>query len=486
MRLHSTHRTYFLLFLTFIFFTGITYPQLIMDKNLLTEINDKVVSKYGPEMKVQFIYNIDSLKNPNTFYPQPHEIYDEYNQLNNAVVFTSLKFENGYGIKGLAGVYKNGAIVWDSDTTINFEDMNALTLFSAADINRDGKTDLIFATDEFTQSSNGLEKLYIYSWDGSSGRLISELNDENASTITTLTGIGQFSFVDVNGDGIYEIRGLGYLPQEENVEKTITYYWDGTNYSFNTSMPQPQEYNFLTQDNIKVTVNAAVNKSDSGYTYNYLVQNLSGSTQEIYLIDFQLNIDTLTANFPPQGWDSVESFDLFGFEDLEFPGTSPQNHFIKIGDSASCGFKSYYLPSIINLYAQAYNETPSLIDTVEGHVITFNDLYENILTNSKKSSTIGPSNLFYSLNVEESLDTLISYKHRALSLGWIDNQGIVNSLDSKLDNARKKLVSGDSTAAKNILNAFVNEVEAQKGKHLTSEAYALLKYNAEYLMDKLK
>jgi len=54
------------------------------------------------------------------------------------------------------------------------------------------------------------------------------------------------------------------------------------------------------------------------------------------------------------------------------------------------------------------------------------------------------------------------------------------------DNAKKKLSEGSTGAAKNILNAFINEVEAHgcvtyencpPGKHLTSEAYALLKYN---------
>jgi hypothetical protein len=84
------------------------------------------------------------------------------------------------------------------------------------------------------------------------------------------------------------------------------------------------------------------------------------------------------------------------------------------------------------------------------------------------------------------LDTLISYKHQAFSFGWITNQGIANSLDQKLDNARKQLERGNNRAAKNILEAFINEVEAQKEKHLSSEAHALLKFNAEYLISKLE
>ncbi len=99
--------------------------------------------------------------------------------------------------------------------------------------------------------------------------------------------------------------------------------------------------------------------------------------------------------------------------------------------------------------------------------------------------TIGPTAPPTDFSPSAWIDTLASYKHQAVSLGWIDNQGIANSLDSKLDNAKSRFAAGDTTAAKNVLNAFVSEVEAQNGKHLTSEAYALLKYNAEYLIRRL-
>ena len=83
------------------------------------------------------------------------------------------------------------------------------------------------------------------------------------------------------------------------------------------------------------------------------------------------------------------------------------------------------------------------------------------------------------------LDTLISYKHEAFARGWIDNQGIVNSLDAKLDNVKKHLEKQKTKQAINVLNAFINQVEAQNGKHLTSEAYALLKFNAKFLIEQL-
>ncbi len=116
---------------------------------------------------------------------------------------------------------------------------------------------------------------------------------------------------------------------------------------------------------------------------------------------------------------------------------------------------------------------------------TLAELWHDIETNSSSGLTISPQTISEFLSPPSLLDTLISYKHQAMALKWIDNEGIANSLDQKLENAKQKLENRDSVAARNILQAFVNEVEAQKDKHLTSEAYALLKFNAEYLIDRL-
>jgi hypothetical protein len=115
--------------------------------------------------------------------------------------------------------------------------------------------------------------------------------------------------------------------------------------------------------------------------------------------------------------------------------------------------------------------------------------------NSVKGKTIGPTAPPAVFKPIEFLGNIINLKHEAFNLGWIKNEGILKSLDAKLDNAKKKLENGDTKTAKNILNAFINEVEAQgcatyencpSGKHLTSEAYGLLKYNAQYLIDHLQ
>jgi hypothetical protein len=69
--------------------------------------------------------------------------------------------------------------------------------------------------------------------------------------------------------------------------------------------------------------------------------------------------------------------------------------------------------------------------------------------------------------------------------GMIDNAGIANSLTSKADAAASQIARGNTTAAKNQLNAFINELDAQVGKHLTQQAYDLLKAAALYYISRL-
>ncbi len=126
--------------------------------------------------------------------------------------------------------------------------------------------------------------------------------------------------------------------------------------------------------------------------------------------------------------------------------------------------------------------------------------------------TIGPTAPPLDFSASLWLDTLISYKHQCITLGWLidkpehekdgdndkANEGIVEKLDRRLDKAKDALTKGDSVKARQELELFVKEVEhlygeeekgersKEKGKEvLTSEGYALLKYNAEYLIDRL-
>jgi len=69
-------------------------------------------------------------------------------------------------------------------------------------------------------------------------------------------------------------------------------------------------------------------------------------------------------------------------------------------------------------------------------------------------------------------------------IGLITNKGIYNSLSKKIDNAEKAVNKGKLKEATNHLNAFINEVEAQSGKHITDDAGVILIDDAGALIKK--
>jgi hypothetical protein len=50
---------------------------------------------------------------------------------------------------------------------------------------------------------------------------------------------------------------------------------------------------------------------------------------------------------------------------------------------------------------------------------------------------------------------------------------------------RRQLERGNTNPDRGSLQAFLNEVDAQKDKQLSSEAWALLWFNGQYLLERL-
>lgn len=84
--------------------------------------------------------------------------------------------------------------------------------------------------------------------------------------------------------------------------------------------------------------------------------------------------------------------------------------------------------------------------------------------------------------------TLQSLRSSVINLhaqGMIDNREIRNSLLAKLDNVESYLAQGKRKNAIKTLQAFVNQVHAQSGKHVTSDAATSLSSDALWVINHL-
>jgi hypothetical protein len=80
------------------------------------------------------------------------------------------------------------------------------------------------------------------------------------------------------------------------------------------------------------------------------------------------------------------------------------------------------------------------------------------------------------------LDTLINYSNRSFSLTWIQTQQTADKYSGYLTAAKTALLQNNSSLARTNLQNILREVDIDSSGAITSEAYALLRYNTEHLL----
>jgi len=121
---------------------------------------------------------------------------------------------------------------------------------------------------------------------------------------------------------------------------------------------------------------------------------------------------------------------------------------------------------VIDLYTLSLGDHTLMVTAV--------DFYGNTATQS------------VTFSVMATPDSLAAGVKRLFEEGKIDNAGIADSLLQKLDAVQAALARGNTKAAMNVLTAFINEVNAQSGKHITPEAAMLLVTDAQWIIEQLQ
>ena len=85
-----------------------------------------------------------------------------------------------------------------------------------------------------------------------------------------------------------------------------------------------------------------------------------------------------------------------------------------------------------------------------------------------------------------TIDSLETCVEHAAQQGFIDNQGVTNSLLAKLDAAQAALDRGQTSVAINNLEAFIHEVQALAGKHIEQMHAQHMVMHAQMVIQALK
>jgi len=432
------------------------------DREILVteELNQYFLNNYSGIYEVGDIIDIDSLRGDKKYLNE--SIQNPYGMLTNCFVFVTVLHNDYIGETqgNRTGIYKDGNIIWLSEPELSNDGI--VKIFAIDDINLDKTVEII------TQWGAGGVSLWIQSWDGSTSRLLT-------SNAINGTEYGM-TFVDVEGDGIMEIVNLFY-PDGSQV-----WSWNGSEYGQWFDTPIAPSTELFPANNFIPHVKCITTKQDNKYVYSYIVKNDEQSKQRINLIWVVTDVNkNLLKKEMPGYWESS------GYtNNLEGWGTPVLNNgYLIWPGETKVGFKFIVsgLPSVAIFAMQAENAAPS---TDEMNSTAAVELYErDRRENMVWGKTIGPKDPPSPFIPSNFLDTIIYYTNQSFLLGWISDNLIENKYTNYFNIAKSQLQQNNNNAARTTLQTVLQQLDIDSTSNLTSEAYALLRYNTEYLLEKI-
>lgn len=143
------------------------------------------------------------------------------------------------------------------------------------------------------------------------------------------------------------------------------------------------------------------------------------------------------------------------------------------------------LPGIVECLVQVsgYNPFDSLspVPPYEDEPSMATDLFAGRTKFMYSGNTIGPVPIPDTFNSGEFIERIISYNEQSIEEGWNDRPPVIRFTREGLEKIKS------APGNKELINDFLAKLDDyKKRKQILSEAYALLKYNLEYLLSKMK
>jgi len=201
------------------------YCQLDQYDTITASIAMKIKRMTGYQYDISGIEIDKSLNNPSVSHGK---IKDPYHTLGGCFIFLAGDTEDPIPTrpKGFVGIYKikTDSIVWRSALLSNeFSGGVSGSIDATDELNGDGKVEIIIG-----QAKGTGGQLWIFNWDGSDGKLITQLDESGDSNI--MYWGDDYELRDIDGDGVYEIQGEWYKGDGSDDKVIVTYAWNGTLY----------------------------------------------------------------------------------------------------------------------------------------------------------------------------------------------------------------------------------------------------------------
>ncbi len=229
------------------------------------------------------------------------------------------------------------------------------------------------------------------------------------------------------------------------------------------------------RDKFEESVFAAVYKPDSLFKYEFEILSGINSQQSIWFWMILTKAD-IRRSASPSGWRFINRAKnprriTWGAQSdsVEIRPSERKSNF-ELESPAPPTIKTYYMEG----WAQyILKEEPDSVENASFFDVT------------KKGYTVFPRDSAIE-NIIELTDTLETFRFRSCEeLDWATDATVCGQLENELSQVKTALLAEDSLAAANALQRFIDLVEAEKEASLTSEGYALLYFNGQYLKKRI-
>ena len=246
--------------------------------------------------------------------------------------------------------------------------------------------------------------------------------------------------------------------------------------SLNSNALAQQVPPFPSAREVEPQVLALVDKLSEDFKYLYTVSNGQSALQNMWQFLVEIRTEDFS-NFGPAKW-RPSNIKRPIIKAVTWGSRDPLQDITPGGTLSGFGISSSGQPSIVKFFVRGFLEPPrGEFDFIKGT----NDIFFN----SVEGFTIGPADPPVPFDASTFLDTLKSYTTQSLTLGWIADEPTADKYEGHFSTAQTELQQADTTAARSELQTVLQEVNQDSGSVLTSEAYALLRFNTEYLLDQL-
>jgi hypothetical protein len=231
------------------------------------------------------------------------------------------------------------------------------------------------------------------------------------------------------------------------------------------------------ENQISILVKAIVTQNAITYRYQYSVSSSISSVQRAW--DYSVfNVSCFDSLRNAIGWDVGTS--MIPSQRVTWTSSDSVYDIFPGGSLGGFSVISRGLPSIKEFYVRGYVDVPAVSaepDSVVGGLFPENSFH---------GTTIGPNTSSHPFRPFSFIDSLNSYVSRSRSLNWITTQAAADKYTNYFRTTRSQLQSANISGALSTLQAVLISANADSTSLLTSEAYALIRYNSQYLITQLQ